>query len=120
MLPALIIGGVAGTYLHRKFPGTTEAVAGGIVRGTAWVAKKTAQMVAEHYAAPNVKGHDKSCLEYFDSKPKAISCVSSGNTQPAGCTHCADYFDVHYAAATCAFCGAKRPDGTLLGLRDIE
>jgi hypothetical protein len=35
MLPALIVCGVAATYLHKKFPRATEAVATGIVKGTA-------------------------------------------------------------------------------------
>lgn len=36
MLPALLLGGVAATYLHKKFPEATEKVAGGVMAAARW------------------------------------------------------------------------------------
>jgi hypothetical protein len=92
MIPALILGGVAATYLHKKFPKATEAVASGIVKSTAWVARKTAKMITEHYADHQLDGTKKCCVECFASRPGAMFCVS---------------------------CGGKKPDGKVINLQDI-
>jgi len=36
----LLFGGVAATYMHKKFPKTTEAVAAGVTTATVWTLKK--------------------------------------------------------------------------------
>jgi hypothetical protein len=35
----IVAGGIAATYLHKKFPGPTEAVAKGVTKATVWVLK---------------------------------------------------------------------------------
>ena len=56
-----ILGGLAATYMHKKFPKQTEAVARGALKAAAWTAKKAGQAVtkySDHRAAKAVEKNE--------------------------------------------------------------
>ena len=63
----LVIGGIAATYMHKRFPKQTEAVARGIVRGSGWVIKKAAQAIA---SKPNVPAPDVRVISPTRGRPR--------------------------------------------------
>jgi hypothetical protein len=55
----LLFGGAAATYMHKKFPRATEAVAAGVTTATVWTLKKAGdaamKAVDKMLAEPEVK-----------------------------------------------------------------